>query len=163
MAAFAFRGQANVTDIYTPQGDCIHKTYRLAVIYMSPEKLCYISRFPVPVGTKMCVSVLRNDQQSRIFTIVFLNEKTPAGRYRVQCNNLRIVSENSRDKTGLIINRTLWTDTNSKERYCIDLSRGYSACCCKICENRLYCGACTGRDCFRNYCFLRFEKVIVLN
>ena len=83
-----FKIQAIITAVATPQGGSIHKRYQIEIDELSTEELRYTSKFAVPVGTTIGMSVFRGEQSTRIFVEVLENEKTIAGKYSVYCRSL---------------------------------------------------------------------------
>lgn len=77
--------KVTVTDIYTPNGNYIHKEYKIQVDELSSQFFRYISKFPVPAETRMLIRVLFEDRKLWFWTKVFLSVKLSEGTYRVYC------------------------------------------------------------------------------
>lgn len=80
--------QVAVTDIYTPKGDCIHKVYNLDLEEISQSNLRYTSKFPIPLGTKMCINVVFQGEKVRILADVIGNQRSGDGKFSVVCRIL---------------------------------------------------------------------------
>lgn len=78
--------KAAVTVIYTPNGNYIHKEYRLQVDELSSQFFRYISKFPVPSETRLLIKVLFKDKTLWFWAKVFLSLKLSDGTYRICCS-----------------------------------------------------------------------------
>lgn len=93
--------QTTVTDIYTPKGEWIHRTYKLELEKLSVSDLRYTSKFPIPIGMKLFINVIFQREKVRFLIEVFENQRVGNGKYSVGC---KILFENSEQDLGVASN-----------------------------------------------------------
>lgn len=92
--------QAAVTDMYTPQGDWIHRTYKLQLEELGAGNLHYTSKFSIPIGTKLYINVGVEGEKVRLLAEVFGNQRSGNGKYSVGC--LILYESSQQDRGGSI-------------------------------------------------------------
>ncbi|MEG6584802.1 hypothetical protein [Dendrosporobacter sp. 1207_IL3150] len=78
---------STLTRMDTPNGHKTHKSYPIEIIMLSLTSLEYISKFPIPVGTKLQINIAAQDHELCLKSIVSNSLYNLDGRYKVYCAN----------------------------------------------------------------------------
>lgn len=155
----ALRTVLTTTGITTSQGEQIRKSYHLQLVDLSAGGLCYRSKFPIPVGTRLDLVFQLADRKVRATVEVVRSCKTDSSWFDIGC---QFVSINPVAQEDIIRFVTLSSvrDAQPSSFYSqiekpaqpANQPIGCSNCRCADCGERETCRACYKPRCGKRFC-----------
>lgn len=154
----SLRTVMTATDIVTPKGNHIRKSYQLQMEDLSAGGMRFITKFPIPVGTGLDLVFQLADRRIRAVAEVVRSERGEEGRYDVGC---KFVDINRLDQEGIIKYVTLSSVRDAQPSSFYSKGSGApsanvpiscSNCRCSDCEEKEACRSCTRANCGKRYC-----------
>lgn len=146
------------TGIVTPQGDLLRRSYQLNLEDISAGGLRYISKFAIPLGTRLDLVFQLADRKVRGTVEVVRVAKNPSGGFDVGC---QFVSINPVTQEDIIKFVTLSSVRDAQPSAFYIHSEKVSvanqpitciSCRCSTCADKEVCRACYKENCGRRYC-----------